>query len=127
MKKLFTCLFLLATLAIYAPKSEALTFDEAISQSKPCAVLIYADWADDVQNITLNFKSKEQQYAKKYNFVTLNIADAETKSFNKMYHIYPNLPYVLLFRDHGKVSRLLKKDCVTTDSCFTEKLNLFVN
>ncbi len=127
MKKLLTILCLAGAVVFCTIKASALTFIEAVKLQKPCAVLIYADWADDAQDVMKSFKSKEQQWGSKYNFVAMNIADEQTKEFNKLYHIYPNLPYVLLFKDKGKVSRLLKKECVTTSSCFDDKLDLFAD
>ena len=127
MKKLLTMLAIICAGAMCTLSTNAATYSEVISQTKPCAVLIYADWADDIQNTLSAFGTTASQNSAKYNFATLNIADEETKKFNKVYHIYPNLPYVLLFKDKGKVSRLLKRDCVESSSCFQEKLNLFAN
>ena len=62
-----------------------------------------------------------------YNFVYLDIASEDTKLFNQKYHIYPNLPYVLLFKDRGRISRYLQKNCINDEACFTEKLNFFAN
>ena len=50
-----------------------------------------------------------------------------TKEFNKKFHIYPNLPYVLLFKDGGRVSRYLQQTCILDDACFSERLNMFTN
>ena len=127
MKKFLSILFLFSIFVFGSIAANGMTYDEAMAQTKPVAVLIYADWADDVQQVMQVYNAKGQDYSDKYNFVTMNIASPETKSFNKTFHIYPNLPYVLLFREKGKISRYLNKDCVLKDSCFTEKLNFFVN
>lgn len=127
MKKFLSLLFLLAVMLMSPLSAHALKYEEAISQSKPMAILVYAPWADNQQACMQAFKAMEQQYGAQYNFVLLNIATADAKAFNKTYHIYPNLPYVLLFRDRGKISRYLKSDCVMNNSCFTDKLNLFIN
>ena len=125
MKKILT--LLLAMFAI--SEVSALTFDEAIEQSDkiPAAVLIYADWADDIQEAKQSFSLMEQRYKGKYNFLKLNIADKDTKSFNKTYSIMPNLPYVMLFRNGIKFSRMVYKDCVKDDSCLSDKLEVFDN
>ncbi len=127
MKKTVLGLFLFLSLILCGLKVNAVSFSEAVNQSKPSAILIYADWADDYQNVYNAFETVSQTFGDRYNFVTINIADKEAKEFNKTFNIYPNLPYVLLFRDKGKMSRYLKKDCVLNTSCFTEKLTFFIN
>ena len=127
MKKFLSLLFLLTVMLMSPLSAYALKYEEAINQSKPMAILVYAPWADNQQTCMQAFKAMEQQYAAQYNFVLINIATADAKAFNKTYHIYPNLPYVLLFKDRGKISRYLKADCVMNNTCFTDKLNLFIN
>ena len=125
MKKIFISLLLLLTVSTGIVK--ALTYEQALSDSKPMALLIYATWADNLANVNSVFNNMEQNYSDKYNFVKLDIASNDAKAFNKRYHIYPNLPYVLLFRDGGKVSRYLQNNCITDSACFSEKLNMFTN
>ena len=128
MKKIVSVLFLFSLMLWGSAKAdEPMKFEQAISQTKPMALLVYADWADDAQTVLQTFNATGLQYEGKYNFVTMNIASPDTKAFNKSYHIYPNLPYVLFFKDKGKVSRYLKKDCVLNASCFKEKLDFFIN
>lgn len=126
MKKVFLLsIFLLTILFSDAPKTNAVTFDEAMSQSKPVALFLYADWADNAQSMLGVFNQMEQQYGNSYNFVKINIGNKEAKSFNQKFYIYPNLPYVLLFRDRGRISRFIQKDCAANSSCLKEKLDLF--
>ena len=127
MKNVIMIICLVMVVMFCTIKANALDFTDAIKLQKPCAVLIYADWADDAQKVITAFNAAEKKTGSKYNFVTMNIADQQTREFNKLYHIYPNLPYVLLFKDKGKISRLIKKDCVMSDSCFADKLDLFAN
>lgn len=127
MKKILSLLFLSTFFVANALQAEALTYEEAINQSRPLAVLVHVSWADDVEQTKQAFNSMASKYDNKYNFISLDIASAETKEFNKRFPIYANLPYVLLFRDRGKISRYLKKDCVLNPSCFAEKLNFFAN
>ena len=103
------------------------TFSQGSAQKKPMAVYLYADWADNAQQGMVIFSQMEKKYNKKYNFITLNIADPDAKSFNKMYNIYPNLPYVLLFRDGTRFSRFINMECLSSPSCFSGKLDVFVN
>ena len=127
MKKLILSMLTLLTFAISTQATKAMTFAEGLNDSKPMALLIYANWADGAADTIGKFKSQQAQYEDRYNFILLDIASEDTKEFNKKYHIYPNLPYVLLYKDNGKVSRYLQKDCVMDDSCFTEKLDFFIN
>lgn len=107
-------------------KAKAMDFEKAVNGKKPSVVLIYADWADDVDAVKGQFKGLEPEYSKKYNFVELNIASPETKVFNKTYHIYPNLPYILLFKNKAKTTRAVPKDCILNGECIKEKLDIFV-
>ena len=129
MYKYLSSLFLLICVSFFGINSvnASMTYEEALSQSKPIAILVYANWADDADKAISAFNMLEQNYSEKFNFVPLNIADASTKPFNNVYHIYPKLPYMLLFRDKGKFSRYLQKDCLLNTSCVTEKMNFFVN
>ena len=125
MKKFLTALILLAAVGIQS--AMAVTFDEAMSQNKPVAVLIYAPWADGQDTMLQAFNNMGARYGEAYNFASVNIATEEAESFNERCYIYPNLPYVLLFRSGGKVSRFLKKDCVLDEACFAERLDMFNN
>ena len=102
-------------------------FEKAVTGKKPCAVLIYADWADDAIPILGQFKGWEAEYGQIYNFVELNIASPEAKAFNKNYYIYPNLPYILLFRNKGKTTRAVGKSCILDNECMKEKLEIFID
>lgn len=127
MKKILLSLIALATICIASPKANAIGFDEAMKQTKPFAILIYASWADDVNAAKQSFESVQTKYGAKYNFVSLDIASADAKSYNKKFHIYPNLPYIMLYRENGKISRCLPKECTLNQSCITQKMDLFAN
>ncbi len=127
MKKVFVSLFLVLLIVLSSNVVKAMTYEEALNDSKLMSVLIYADWADNMGPVNQVFNEMSQNYSDKYNFVRLNIASSDAKLFNKRYHIYPNLPYVLLFKEGGKVSRYLQNSCVTDSACFSEKLKMFAN
>ena len=110
MKKKLAILFLFVAFAMGVQTAKAMSYDEAMKQSKPIALLIYADWAEGFDKVNQSFDSAQKQYGTTYNFVKMNIASSEAKNFNKKYYFYPNLPYALLIRDGGKVSRYLQKD-----------------
>lgn len=126
MKKIF--LFSLMILTFFTVnRANSITYEEALNQSKPMAIMIYADWADNLPETQQIFDAMSALYGKQYNFIKLNIASSDTKAFNKTYHIYPNLPYVLLFKDRGKISRYLQKNCILDKACFASKLDVFKN
>lgn len=127
MKKILATLFLFATFAVQVQTANAMSYDEAIKQSKPMVLLIYADWAEGLDKVNQNFDNAQKQYGTTYNFVKMNIASSEAKNFNKKYYFYPNLPYALLIRDGGKVSRYLQKDNINDASAFAERLKAFIN
>ena len=126
-EKFFTTLILLASFVSSVQSAKAISFNDALNDSKPTAVMIYAPWADNLNTTQQAFNNIGARYANTYNFVTINIANEEAKAFNQRFYIYPNLPYVLLFRSSGKVSRFLKQDCVVDEACFAERLDMFNN
>jgi thiol-disulfide isomerase/thioredoxin len=93
MKKVFLLsIFLLTILFSDAPKTNAVTFDEAMSQSKPIALFLYADWADNAQSMLGVFNQMEQQYGNSYNFVKINIGNKDAwYGFNSAYNRYSTL------------------------------------
>ena len=127
MKKILATLFLFATFAVQVQTANAMSYDEAIKQPKPMVLLIYADWAEGLDKVNQSFDNAQKQYGTTYNFVKMNIASSDAKNFNKKYYFYPNLPYALLIRDGGKVSRYLQKDNINDASAFAERLKAFIN
>lgn len=127
MKKFFILTFLAIFTIFHCTKSFATSYSEGISQSKPMALLIYASWADDLSAANTNFALMSQEFSQKYNFVKLDIASDEAKVFNKTFSIYPNLPYVMLYKNNGRFSRYLQKSCVLDKTCFQEKMEFFSN
>lgn len=124
--KNFISTILFSIILFNCNQAKALTFEEAYSQtySKPAAILVYADWADSYQNCLQQFKIASQK-TNKINFVTIDIAKKEAKAYNKRYEIYQNLPYVLLIRNGGKVTRLLTRSCASDNACIIQKINAF--
>ena len=127
MKKVLTLLFLLTMFFAGKQAVGAMTYEEAMSQTKPFVLLVYAPWADNVDTVMQSFNNMQQKYSSTYNFVAMNIATKDSNIFNIKYHIYPNLPYILLYKDKGKISRYLQQNCILDDSCFAEKLDFFSN
>lgn len=126
MKHFLSFLSILLLLFGLTLKAKAIDFQKAIADKKPSVVLIYADWADDAIAVMGQFKGLESEYGARYNFVELNIASPETRLFNKTYHIYPNLPYILLFKDKAKTTRAIAKDCILDNQCVKDKLDIFI-
>ena len=127
MKKLLSFLFLFVLLIACSLKAKALTFEEAYNDQKPMLILVYAEWADNYSSYLNTFNALEGAYGDKFNFVALDIAKADAKAFNARYHIYPNLPYMLMFRDNGKVSRYIQRDCILNESCVNSRLKSFIH
>ena len=109
--KILNLLFAFLLVTFTCVKTNALSFEEAFAQSvkKPMVVLIYAQWADNYTDYLQAFNIAKEQMSDKYNFVELDIASHDTKVFNAKYHIYPNLPYILMFRNQGKISRYIQR------------------
>jgi Thioredoxin. len=128
MKKIFGIIFILCLTAVISLKATAMTFEEAfnVSNKKPMLVLIYAEWADNYQSYVTAFDAVQTEFDNDFNFIKLNIASPETRFFNSRYHIYPNLPYVLMFRDGGKVSRYIQRDCVLNSTCMVSRVKSFI-
>ena len=128
MKRVFNLFFVFLCLSLLLIRANALTFEEGFEQTSktPMAVIIYAQWADGYQNCINQFKSIQSKFVKKYNFVELDIASKDAKAFNDRYHIYPKLPYMLIYRDNGRVSRYIPRECVLDESCLTTKLKVFI-
>ena len=127
MKKLLGLLLTLVLFLGSSAQAERVKFDEGLAMKKPLAVLVYASWADDLDKVALQYGLYEQSYDKKYNFAYIDIATEDAKSFNKKFQIYQDLPYVLLFKDNGKITRYLKKDCIMDNGRFKQRLDFFVN
>ena len=128
MKKMLTILTVLIVMMFGIRTANALTFSEGFQQTgtKPMLLLVYATWSDGYKEIEKNFIGLQETYGNKINFVTMDIANQETKAFNEKFHIYPKLPYVLMFRDAGRVTRYVQKDCASNPSCMAEKVRAFM-
>ena len=127
MKKLLSSLFLLLLIFVGTQQAKAMKYEQAINQSKPMAIFVYAPWADGYTTMLQSFNALQQKYGEKYNFVTMNIATDDAKVYNQKYYIYPNLPYVMLFRERGKFSRFIEKNCAQDTQCLSTKMDLFNN
>jgi len=129
MKKILTILVLLLLSVTLGTSAKNLTFSQAFNQisKKPIAVLVYADWAESYQSSLANFRGLQNTYLGQYfNFVELDIASKETKFFNDKYKISTKLPYVMLLRNDGKVSRHVTRECLSESACVTSKMKAFI-
>ena len=128
MKKSLTTLVIFLGLILNIHSVNAMTFSEGYQQtsSKPMLLSVYATWSNGYQAIEQNFQSLQKNYGDKMNFVLMDIANPETKEFNDKFHIYPKLPYVLMFRDGGRVTRYVQKDCAINQSCLADKVRSFI-
>lgn len=127
MKKILLTLFILLFCTTTLVKAEAMKFSDGLAQNKPLAVLVYASWADDLSKVMGVFNQKYAEYEDKYNFSLLDIASEDAKEFNKSFQIYPNLPYIILFKERGKITRYIPKNCINDSSCIDQRFKFFVN
>lgn len=127
MKKLSLILILFMTF-FTAQMSFAMTFEEVYkaSENKPALIVIYADWAEGYKDTLSVFKQIQQKVGKKYNYAELNIATKDAKAFNDRYDIYTNLPYMMLIKSGGKITRYLPKTCANDKACVLTKMENFV-
>ena len=128
MKKFLKSLIVLFILAVFVGESKAMTFEQAFSQvnRKPMAVLIYAKWAAGYQTSLQQFRIVKSQLSSVYNFVELDLASNDARAFNERFQIYQHLPYVLMFKDGGKISRYIPQDCAYSANCTATKLKSFI-
>ena len=71
MKNLLISMVILSSMVFGVSQCQAATFDELVSQTKPSAVLIYADWANNAQSALNAFNSIQQPFAKRYGFTSI--------------------------------------------------------
>ena len=127
--RLFLYLFVLVNMFFLSIlQVKALSFEEAFSQVSrtPMVVLIYADWANGYESSIAQFRIAKNALSNNFNFVELDITKKEARAFNEKFHIYPKLPYILMFRDGGKVSRYIPRDCAQSSACVISKLKSFI-
>lgn len=129
MKLILKSLFVFLLLVFLGLKCEAISFSDAYNQSgkKPMILLIYADWAENYMGYLNVIDTLEKKYGNSYNFVKLDIAKPEAATFNSRFSIYQNLPYILMFKDGGKISRYIQGNCAVDYSCVESKMKSFKN
>ena len=126
MKKVLM-LFIVMLLSLAAVKAgSSVTFEDGIKENTPLMVLITAPWVDNASEIQSTFIELAESNTNHYNYSIVDISNASAKEFNKSFMIHMNLPYVMLFKDQGKISRLVNRDCIETSSCFSDKIKFFL-
>ena len=128
MKIFLNLLFAFVLTITCSLKANSMDFEEAFRQvdKKPMLVLIYADWVDNSKSYVKEFRELEKEFGNTYNFVELDIASKDMKYFNSMYYLYPNLPYLLMFRNAGKISRYIDRNCILDPACSIPKIRSFI-
>jgi len=127
-KKLSILILFLAMIFSSINNAYSMSFEQAInaSYSKPFATLFYANWVDDYENYLEAFRAVSSSLNKSFNFVEINISTEDVKYYNSKYPIYPNLPYVIMYKDGIKKSRHVPTSCIADVSCLSEKLRTFI-
>lgn len=129
MRKIFVLfLLLVGFISINKTIAAPMSFSEGYSQTsrKPLAVLVYATWADNYVGHVRNFRRLQNEVGNQFNYVELDIASPQAKAYNDRYEIFPKLPYIILFRNNGRVSRLIQRDCASDTSCVKTKMKAFI-
>ena len=105
MKKLVLtiCLCLICLLNT-AHCAKAVSLYDAMNGDKPFILLIYADWAK-YQKAYENMKFLQPKF-KNYDFIKVNLADAEAKIlFTNPRFIVNTMPMIVLAKNGGKIKR----------------------
>ena len=126
MKKLFSILLTMLLFSTVLP-SQAITYEEALKQSKMMAVFVYAPWVENVDVVANNIRTLEAKNKNKFNFIYLNIATRDAKKYCEDNYIYPGMPYLILMKKQGKIVRVLRDDCMANTSCIQNKMDHFGN
>lgn len=128
MKILLKILFVFLFVMSLVLPSKAIDFAEGYEQTakKPMILLLYANWAPNYKAHIDVVKKLEKEYGEKYNIVMLDIAKPEAAAFNAKFQIYPNLPYILMYRDGGKISRYVQRNCAIDYSCVESRIKTFL-
>ena len=96
------------------------------NDTKPMAVLVYANWAENYAGIYRQFRAVQQEMGDKYNYVELNIADRDTKDYLEKNVILTNPPYIMLYRGKCKFARIIEGDCASSSACIISKMKSFM-
>lgn len=125
MKKL---LIIFALLLLAVRVNAAITYSEAYqaNDTKPMAVLIYADWADNYQAVLAQFRTMEAQMGNLYNFVEMDIASKDAKAYTEQNSILTKLPYIMLYRGKCKFARFIERSCASSADCTIPKMKTFI-
>ena len=128
MKKILNLLLITMVLVSTTLGAFALNFEQGFAQvhRKPLVVLIYAKWADNYQSTLQQYRSVRALMSDVYNFVELDLASPDARAYTEKFQINPKLPYIMVFRDGGKISRYLQRDCASSASCVKSKLKTFI-
>ena len=125
MKKLF---FVLAVFVFALKANAAMTFSDAFDEnnSKPMAVLVYANWIDNYEEYLTTFRGLEREFGDIYNFVELDIATEEAKTYMERNTILVKPPYIMLYRGKCKFARVIERDCANNSACISPKMKTFI-
>ena len=125
MKKLLIILgvFLLALKA-----DAAMSFSDAFDENntKPMAVLVYADWMNDYENYLATFRGLEREFGNTYNFVEVNIASEDAKDYLERSTILVKPPYIMLYRGKCKFARVIERDFANDSGNISQKMKTFI-
>ena len=127
--KLMKKIILIFTLLFFVIKADAaMSFKDAfeVNDTKPMAVLIYADWADGYENSIVQFRNMQRELGSVYNYVELDIANEDAKYYTEQNTILTKLPYIMLYRGKCKFARFIERGCALDTACSVPKMKSFI-
>ena len=131
MKKFLTILsiIILSTVIVPFVQAKEIPFSQGYSMcdSKPLITLVTAKWSSSNQEVINEFKLLQQYFGTRFNYSIVDITLPQAQDYNKHFRIEQNLPYVMFYRNGGKVSRYLNRECASNaKSCLIPKIKSLI-
>ncbi len=123
MKKIFLLFVIFLTFLCLVKKADAASLYKTFKSDKPFALLIYTNWSD-YTDIYECMKQVQPQFTN-YNFVKVNLAEAEAMGLFNGYIVIKRLPMVVIGKQGGKLNQLIDNTCAADASCLSKRLSRF--
>lgn len=127
MKKYLGIFFVLLLLTAAKSFAAPLSFDEAVADKKPTLVLITAPWSTSSIIAANNFNALKKVHGDACNYVILDIASKDAQSYNRKYAFFPNIPYLMMFKNKAKIQLFVPQSCVLDNACIMKKTSNFLH
>lgn len=125
----YLCIFLGALFLLSAIRTSAaeVNLNQALEQNTPTLVLITAPWAKVSQNAINNFNSLKNVHGDKCNYIILDIASNQAQAYNQKFAFFPNIPYLMMFKNKAKIQLFVPQSCVLDNACIVKKTSNFLH